>query len=337
MADEIYTAAPAEAVSIGLDALDRLISAGSGAAALLYLYCLRAGGPVTAEEASAALGFTRKETAAAADRLRAAGLLGNGAENVRPDACANKSERTRAPEHVPESADATPEYTAADIKLILERGGDFSALVRETQKSLGKVLSSDDLIKLFGIYDGLGMPPEVILQLVTYCIGEQHRRYGSDRVPTMRYIEKAAYTWERAGVLTLDLAEKYIREQETRRGAVAEMKTALGIRDRELSATELKYVENWITMGFGPEAVSDALDRTLLKTNKLAWPYMNSILKSWDSKGIHSPEEIERGDPRPSQIKAAPASGRRQGRNAAPTKGEYEEIIELINDMKEDR
>ena len=334
--DELYTAESAAAVSIGFDALDRLISVGSGAAALLYLYCLRAGGPVTAEDASAALGFTRNETAAAAERLREAGLLRGKPEDRDRNAAGNCSARPKTAVHVPEPADSTPEYTAADIKLILERGGDFSALVREVQKSLGKVLSSDDLIKLFGIYDGLGMPSEVILQLVTYCIGEQQRRYGPDRLPTMRYIEKAAYTWDRAGVLTLDLAEKYIRDQETRRSAVSEMKTVLGIRDRELSPSERKYVENWIAMGFGPEAASVALDRTLLKTNKLTWPYMDSILKSWDSKGIHTPEEIERGDPRPAPGK--PSSGRRrQDRSAAPTEAELKDILDLINDMKEDR
>ena len=328
--DESFTAKSAAAVSIGLDDLDRLISAGSGAAALLYLYCLRAGGPVTAEEASAALGFTRNETAAAAERLRAAGLLCG-----KPDSERGGAEK-KVSGSVPLSSDSTPEYTAADIKLILERGGDFSALVREVQKSLGKVLSSDDLIKLFGIYDGLGMPPEVILQLVTYCIGEQRRRYGPDRLPTMRYIEKAAYTWERAGVITLDLAEKYIREQETRRSAVSEMKKVLEIRDRELSPSERKYVENWIAMGFGPEAVYIAYDRTMVKTNKLTWPYLDSILKSWDSKGFHTPEEIERGDPRPSG--KAPAAGRRQSRAAArPTEAELKDILDLINDMKEDR
>ena len=102
MKNESFTAKSAAAVSIGLDDLDRLISAGSGAAALLYLYCLRAGGPVTAEEASAALGFTRNETAAAAERLRAAGLLCG-----KPDSERGGAEK-KASGPVPLSSDSTP-------------------------------------------------------------------------------------------------------------------------------------------------------------------------------------------------------------------------------------
>jgi DNA replication protein DnaD len=49
-------------------------------------------------------------------------------------------------------------------------------------------------------------------------------------------------------------------------------------------------------MGFSPEAVSIAYDRTVLKTGALKWPYLNSILKSWHQKGLHTPEEIETGD-----------------------------------------
>jgi len=334
MADETFTVSAPRSVSVGLDAIDRLVAAGSGAAALLYLYCLRAGGPVSAAEASAALGFTGGETAAAAERLRDLGLLGGQGENAKEQR--RGASRVTAP--VPERPDETPEYTAEDIKNALARGGDFPALVRETQKSLGKVLSSDDLIKLFGIYDGLGMPCEVILQLVTYCIGEQRRKFGQDRVPTMRYIEKAAYSWERAGVLTLERAEEYIRELEARRGAVSEMKTALGIRDRDLSATERRYVESWIAMGFSPEAAAVALDRTLVQTGKLSWGYMNSILKSWNEKGLRTPEEIERGDARASAPAAAQAQGKAPRRSrSAPTEAEYNEILTLLNDMKEEK
>ena len=38
-----------------------------------------------------------------------------------------------------------------------ENGAVFPTLVDEVQRALGRILSSEDLIKLFGIYDSLGL------------------------------------------------------------------------------------------------------------------------------------------------------------------------------------
>ena len=73
------------------------------------------------------------------------------------------------------------------------------------------MLSSAELMTLFGIYDNLGLPVEVILQLITRCLQEYEERYGTGRKPTMRYIEKAAFIWEKNGIYTLEQSESYIR------------------------------------------------------------------------------------------------------------------------------
>ena len=316
-----FAVSGARAVSVGLDELARITQSGNGNAALLWLYCLQTGAPVSVRDATSALRLTEEEIKSAFAAL----------SNMKLVSLVEEAEPSPAPQRRP---DETPEYTASDIKNILSRGGEFPLLVREVQKSLGRVLSSDDLIKLFGMYDNLGLPPEVILQLVTYCIGEQRRKYGPEKLPTMRYIEKAAYIWEREGIFTLERAESYIRELEKRRDSVLLMQNAMGIRGRELSATERKYIESWLSLGFGPEAAAIACDRTLVKTGKLAWGYMNSIINSWHSKGLHTPEEIARGDGRPN----APSAGARTGGNkrpTAPTDSEFDELCRLLDDIKE--
>ena len=80
-----------------------------------------------------------------------------------------------------------------------------------------------------------------------------------------------------------------------------------------MTASEQRYVDAWIGMGFSAEAVEIAYDRTVLKTGKLAWSYLNSILKSWHTKNLHTAAEILEGDgARPAQSKrkepAAPSS-----------------------------
>ena len=279
MADKKFVLPGPETVTISSYAADKLISNGDGDAALLYLYILKNRGGASTSEASEKLGRSRSEIESAMELLNRLGL-------VRCDDMA-------APAG---PADEIPQYTADDIKNELKNGSAFSALAQEVQHSLGKVLSSEDLVKLFGIYDHLRLPPEVILQLVTHCLEESRRRYGTGRVPTMRYIEKAAYTWEREELFSLDRAEDYLRRLENRRSALAEMKKVLQIRDRELSSSERRYVEGWIELGYMADAVEIAYDRTILKTGKLAWGYMDSIIKSWHGKNLHTVGEITKGD-----------------------------------------
>ena len=70
------------------------------------------------------------------------------------------------------------------------------------------------------------------------------------------------------------------------------IKNALQIRDRELSETQKRFVDGWIAMGFGADAVGIAYDRTMVKTGKLAWEYIDTIMKNWHKRGIHTKREI---------------------------------------------
>ena len=76
---------------------------------------------------------------------------------------------------------------------------------------------------------------------------------------------------------------------------------ALGLGDRLPVASEEKYLNAWQEMGFPPETVALAYDKTVLKCHELKWPYCNGILKRWHEAGLHTPEEIERADKPPAK------------------------------------
>lgn len=260
---------------------DRLLAAADGGCALLYLYILRNG---TAAGAERALRMRPEDLRAAEERLARLGLLTDDAT----------PEPAEAPVSPP--ADEMPEYTAEDI---VRRSGEdpgFRGLLAETERILGRTLSSADTRTLFGLYDHLGLPPEVLMLLLNHCVEEHRERYGAGRLPTMRSVEKEAYIWANREILTLDAAEEYLRARRARRDAAEQTRVALGIRDRALSPTERKYIESWLDMGFSPEAVAMAGDRTVTNTGQLRWAYANKIMLSWDGKGLHTPEEIEQGD-----------------------------------------
>ena len=58
-------------------------------------------------------------------------------------------------------------------------------------------------------------------------------------------------------------------------------------------------------MGFADEVVAMAYERTCLNTGGLSWAYMNKILQRWHENGLHTAEEVRRGDKKPSVPKGA--------------------------------
>jgi hypothetical protein len=295
-----------ELITLSGQCADKLIRLGDGDAALLYLYILQTRGLATVAEAAETLGHSPEEIEIALARLGKLGLV-------------------RCEDILPEQREAPPAATVEDIRRELENGTAFPELVLEMESMFGKLSSERDLEKLFNVYNGLKLPIDVILQLAAHCVEDARAR---GRSPSMRQLEKEAYQWERAGVFTLDKAEQYMQEQNERRSATEEIRRVLQIRGRALSPSERKYISGWLSLGFPPGAIELAYDRTVLKTGRLAWSYMDSIINSWHGKGLHTPEEIiNRDKPAPSQTAA---SG-----TAPPDARELERMSRLLDSIRE--
>ena len=162
----------------------KLLAAASGDAALLYLY-IRAGGQPELAESALRMSPSRLECASAG--LRQLGLWPEAPRVLRPA--------------------EPPVYTEEDLVREQQKNGSFQRLVGETQRRLGKLLSTEELKILLSIYNYLGMPAEVISVLITYCI-QRARVRGGRRHPSMRIIEREAYHWADLGIDTLEEARE---------------------------------------------------------------------------------------------------------------------------------
>lgn len=272
---------PGGVLALSRQAADRILSSGSGDAALLYLQLLRLDG-TDRERARRALNWTEDRVYAAWKELEKLGLVDPSA----PAPAAAKPE-----------PDQPPEYTAADLTRELEdEGSPFPFLVSEVQKALGKVLSTADLKALYTIYDYLALPAEVIFLLVHHCIAQTESKYGPGRRPRMSQIKREAYRWVQAGADTAEAADAYLKRLETQRLREERLLPLLGIFGRSPVESEKKYLNAWTGWGFPDEAISMAYERTVLRKGALNWAYMNSILKNWHAAGLHTPEQIETGD-----------------------------------------
>jgi len=260
---------------------DKLIRAGSGDAALLYIHILRAGGETGLTDAARALGMTESQLSAAAAKLRELGLVAGD-----------------------EPREAPP-YTAGELKDALESRADFRSVTDEAQRLMGRPLSESDLRRLLTIYDRMGLEADAMLLLIVSCCEDCREKYGPGRVPTMGQIEKAARIWQDHGVHTGEEAEQYLRRRSELRGEFQRARRALGIGDRTVAPSERAFLESWLQMGLSVELIERAYDVTVSNTGKLAWKYMDTVLRSWHDRGVQTPEDVDRADKKRRETRAA--------------------------------
>jgi hypothetical protein len=295
------------ALAVPAEDIDRLLACADGVSALLYLHILRSGG-FSLTGAARILRTSEESVMLAYDNLRRLGLV--------------RAEKPLAP------AEELPQYTAQDISQRASSDPEFEGVVFEAQQALGKLLSTNDLRILFGIYDHLGLPAEVIVLLINHCVETYQQRNGAGRMPTMRYIEKEAWFWAGNEIISLDAAEEHIRRDKQRAEAAQQVKELLQIRGRELTPSERKYIDSWLSLGYSPEALAIAYDRTVIGTGRLAWKYMDRIIQAWREKGLFTPEDIEKGDAR------APHRPARQALPAQDAGREIENMRRLYESME---
>ena len=271
-----------QGVALTSEELRKLLSCGCPDAVTLYLY-RKAELPL--ETALDALHFTVPQMVGATDCLRQLGLW----------------EITVKATPQPER----PVYSDTELRRAL-RNTEYKKLVGEAQRMLGRTVSTEELKSLLGFSEYLRLPSDVIGLLLSYCV-ERNRRRGV-RPPTMHAIEKEAYRWADENVDTLEAASFYVQSQLDLHTRIQQLRLHMQIDQRRLTAQEEQYLTSWIRMGFPDRSIHMAYEKTCENTGGLRWAYMNSILKSWHEKNLHTPQEITVGDVAP-----APQSRRKNG------------------------
>ncbi len=256
--------------------IQKLLCAGSGDAALLYLY-LRSGNDP--DKAESALHLSDSHLACASATLRQLGLW-----QEEKQAIVFSGER--------------PRYSEIDVMNAVDTDTDFCSLYGEVQRQLGRNLNTEELKILLGFVRYLGLPADVISMLVCYC-KERARQKGSNRNPSLRAIEKEAYAWAERGIDTMEEAAAFIQNQNQRHSRLGKLMQILQIRGRNLTAAEERYAQSWLDMGFDEEAISMAYERTCLNTGGLSWAYMNKILLRWQENGLLTGQQVRSGDRKP--------------------------------------
>ena len=208
-----------------------------------------------------------------------------------------RAELIRLPEkeagkEAPLPAEQPPQYTQEDVMRRMEGDEAFAQLLREVERRLGP-LSTASLKILLELNEYLGLPCDVIYLLVNDCIACKEARFGAGRRPTMREIEKEGYAWARRELFSVQAVDEFLKKEQRRRRLYPDYMAALQMPARTPSPGEEKYIKSWLEMGFPPETVAIAYDKTVLKCHEFKWPYCNGILKKWHEKNLHTPQEVQ--------------------------------------------
>lgn len=314
--------------------VDKLLQAADGDAALLYLYIQRNRGLMNLEAAAAELRLGER-AAKAAQTLRRLGLIRGGkrpaAETVRretPPPAREERPQPEAPEKLLRPADKLPEYTSKDVQNLIRSNPEFEQMLAEVQQTMGNLLTQSGLQEFAGFYDYLGLPPDVIVTMVGFCVeraGRSLEKDGTPKSPGMAALRREAYRWAERGIRDMKAADEYVKKMELADSRKENYRRILGLTGRAPSPTEERCLNEWAEAGYNVELISEAYDRTVKKTGRMVWKYMDTILKSWEAKGLSSVEAVLQGDRPP-----AAETGEKDGGSA-----ELERMRQYLSKLKE--
>lgn len=267
-----------ENIVLSAPVLRRLTGTKNADACLLYLCLKQNGDAMDEEKLRESLSWEKLRFDAAKAALARAELI--------------RLPEKEAGKEAPLPAEQPPQYTQEDVMRRMEGDEAFAQLLREVERRLGP-LSTASLKILLELNEYLGLPCDVIYLLVNDCIACKEERFGAGRRPTMREIEKEGYAWARRELFSVQAVDEYLKKEQRRRRLYPDYMAALQMPARTPSPGEEKYIKSWLEMGFPPETVAIAYDKTVLKCHEFKWPYCNGILKKWHEKNLHTPQEVQ--------------------------------------------
>ena len=118
--------------------------------------------------------------------------------------------------------------------------------------------------------------------------------HQAEKSLTAARLEKEACIWSGKGIDCIEKVEQYLQSLENITEKTQETAMLLNIYGRSLSPSEKDYINEWLGMGFSPDVIQTAYDKTVIKTGALNWKYLDTILCNWHKDGIHSKKELEK-------------------------------------------
>lgn len=150
---------------------------------------------------------------------------------------------------------------------------------------LDRPLKPMDIQLILYLYEELNFSAELIMYLYEYCVSRNKK--------SPSYIEAVALTWAKDGIDT---------EEKAREATVAynehfnSVNKAFGL-NRAPGQIERQYITKWVEVfSFTDDIITEACNRTILRTQKPDFKYADKILETWFKKGVKNMADITKLD-----------------------------------------
>ena len=269
------------------DMLEQLIAIGDGNAALLYLYILLHGRHTNTTQAMRDLRLSQEEFDKAAFTLTNLSISQTAA-------------------HETQKPKAAPKYTASELKSARFEDDRFRSVCSFAESTLNIPLSESMLRALYTIYEHIGLPAEVMVELISFLKADKG-------AVSSRELIREAYIWSDKALFTVSEVQNYLSALQLQKPLRDAIYKIIGAVGRIPTLAEKNLVVFCVEKGFSKEAVQLAYDRMMRYNGTYSLNYLKKVLQSWDNKNIHTLSEItaiepERGADRKTEKPAATGS-----------------------------
>ncbi len=177
-----------------------------------------------------------------------------------------------------------PSYSKEQISSMSDNEG-LKWIMHIVELYLNKPLKQVDMQLILYLYEDLNFSPELIMYLYEYCVDKGKKNTS--------YIEAVALTWAEKNI---DSEDKARAETAAFSQHVIAVNKAFGL-NRAPGQIERDYITRWVNdFGFSDEIITEACNRTLLRTGKPDFKYADKVLETWFKKGVKSEKDIEKTD-----------------------------------------
>ena len=187
---------------------------------------------------------------------------------------------------LPEMPETRPQYTVQELSVYRTQSKEIERLFATAEQALGKLLTYNDMNVIFGFYDWLRLPLEVIEYLLNYCAQHGHRN--------LRYMEKCAIDWAERDIDDLDKAITYIHTFDKNYRSILKR---MGKLTNFPTPAQRKQMDKWLyEMHMPLDVILEACDKTTLTAEKPSLSYVDKILAKWHKAGINTLDGIKQAD-----------------------------------------
>ncbi|MDR3551864.1 MAG: DnaD domain protein [Clostridia bacterium] len=253
----------------------------------VLLYILRHNLPEITGDMSDFLGLTKDKISKSFEYWVSRGILVR--DSTRQAAASAACASSQAPAAKPAAKKVmqpSVTYSAEEITGLARQSPELKFLLEAASEKLQRLLSAADCSALVYLFSYAGLPADVILMLVEYCVS-----IGKGNI---NYIQKTGLGWADDGIDTHERAEEKIKRIEDARSYAGTVRTAMGISGRAFTRSELEHIERWQSEFNTPiELVTQAYEICIERIGRLSFAYINSILKAWHDGGLTTIAQVE--------------------------------------------